>query len=93
LARKRDKICSLKEISISAAIFTSFPLYIYRNTCILGGVYDRGQGKGEGPVSAPLICYNPGERVEGVCPEKVVGYYMKNGFGSELFSKKFVFLK
>ncbi len=26
-----------------------------------------------------------GERVEGDCPGKGVGYYMKNGFSSELF--------
>jgi hypothetical protein len=51
-------------------------------------VYDRGQGKGAGPVSAPLICYNLGERVEGDCPEKGAGYCMKNGFSYELFSAK-----
>jgi hypothetical protein len=69
------------------------PLYFDRNTCILGGVYDRGQGKKAGLVSAPLICYNLGERVEGDCPEKGAGCYMKNGFGSELFSMKLASLK
>jgi hypothetical protein len=53
--------------------------------CILESVYDRGQGKGAGPVPAPLIWYNAGERVEGDCQEKGALYYTKNGFGSVLF--------
>jgi hypothetical protein len=36
------------------------PIILQGNTCILGGVYDREEGKGVGQVSAPLICYNPG---------------------------------
>ncbi len=39
-------------------------------------------------MPALLILYSTaisGGRVNGDCPEKGVGYYMKNGFSSELF--------
>jgi hypothetical protein len=36
------------------------PSILQGNTCILVDVYDRKEGKGAGPVLAPLICCNPG---------------------------------
>jgi hypothetical protein len=33
------------------------PSILQGNTCILEDLYNRGQGKGVGPVPAPLICY------------------------------------
>jgi hypothetical protein len=51
------------------------------------------KGRGGRWVPAPLICYNPGERVEGDYTENRAFYYMNNGFGSELFKGTLVSLK
>jgi hypothetical protein len=95
LARNRVKYVASRRFYKFSYINSFSPSIFTGNTCILEGVYDRGQGKGAGPVPvpAPLICFNPGERVQGDCPEKGAGYYMKNGFGSELFSKELASLK
>jgi hypothetical protein len=62
------------------------------NTRILEGVCDRGQGRGEGQMPPPLTCYNLWRGWRD-CSEKGANYYMKNGFGSELFFNKLASLK